>query len=93
MTVISFNKKRQKPTSLNYDEKTGEPLYPYHPNDYKHLHIVGHLFENGQYLPVKMFVAPEMIKVEQSQYLQGQHRKNVLYRGIFIGFGATIMSH
>ncbi len=38
-----------------YDKTTGVPLYPYSHNDYVEIELVGQMFENGQYLPVKVF--------------------------------------
>jgi hypothetical protein len=47
---------RQKPEKLRYDEKTGQPLYPYSPKEYDQIDIVGFRLENGEYLPTKVFV-------------------------------------
>ena len=57
MPILSFPPARQsKPTRLQYDAKTGEPLYPFAPQDYQKIEIVGFRLENGEYLPVKVFV-------------------------------------
>ena len=48
--------RRTKPTKLRYDKKTGQPLYPYAPNEYDHIDLVGFRLENGEYLPTKVFV-------------------------------------
>jgi hypothetical protein len=50
------SRKRTKPEALAYDPHTGEPLYPYAPDEYEQLHIVGHRLENGESLPVKLFI-------------------------------------
>jgi hypothetical protein len=49
-------KQRAKPAKLRYDEKTGQPLYPYAPNECDQIDLVGFRLENGEYLPTKVFV-------------------------------------
>jgi hypothetical protein len=49
-------RKRTKPDKLAYDPHTGQPLYPYAPDAYEQLHIVGHRLENGEHLPIKIFI-------------------------------------
>lgn len=57
MNIINLStKQRTKPTKLRYDEKTGQPLYPYAPNEYDQIDLVGFRLENGEYLPTKIFV-------------------------------------
>lgn len=58
MPILSFPPaQRPKPARLQYDAKTGEPLYPFAPQDYQKIEIVGFRLENGEYLPVKIFVS------------------------------------
>ena len=75
---------------LRYGAKTGEPLYPYAEHAYKHLHIVGHLFEDGKYLPVKLFVAPEMIQTEQGACWRKQSEKRGIRKGFWRGFACIV---
>jgi hypothetical protein len=84
MGIIPFHKPAS-PQQLNKDTKTGEPLYPYRPDEYQHLHIVGHLFQNGQYLPVKVFVAPEMVRGAQAAYWRGEAKRREFARGVWCG--------
>jgi hypothetical protein len=53
---VSILKFPAKPTKLRYDEKTGQPLYPYAPNEYDQIDLVGFRLENGAYLPTKISV-------------------------------------
>jgi hypothetical protein len=66
-----------------------QTLYPYRQEDYQHLHIVGHLFQNGQYLPVKVFVAPAMAESAQQSYWRQQSeqqgRRKGFWRGVLVG--------
>ncbi len=53
MTIMNLSsRKRTKPEALAYDPHTG----PYAPDEYEQLHIVGHRLENGEALPVKVFI-------------------------------------
>ncbi len=90
MGVIPFQKSKQ-PTPLQHDRKSGEPLYPYRADEYQHLHIVGHLFQNGQYLPVKVFVAPEMIQTEQGNYWRKQSEKRGARKGFWRGMAVGVV--
>ncbi len=57
MSIIKFpTRLRTKPTKLRYDKKIGQPLYPYVPNEYDQIDLVGFRLENGEYLPTKVFV-------------------------------------
>jgi hypothetical protein len=69
---------------LARDSKTGEALYPYAPSQYREMHIVGHLFENGQYLPVKIFVAPEMTRPAQTRIWERMALRRAFWRGMGI---------
>ncbi len=53
MSILKFP---TKPTKLRYDEKTGQALYPYAPNEYDQIDLVGFRLENGEYLPTKVSV-------------------------------------
>ncbi len=63
------------------------PAYPYAPHEYQHLHIVGHLHNNGQYLPVKVFIAPEMVQVEQGNHWQRAAEQRGVMKGLWRGIG------
>jgi hypothetical protein len=53
VTIMNLSsRKRTKPEALAYDPHTG----PYAPDEYEQLHIVGHRLENGEALPVKVFI-------------------------------------
>lgn len=74
---------RSQPAApLQYDAQTGEALYPYAPGAYRNLHIVGHLFENGEYLPVKVFVAPEIIRTAQHTLQHQLAEQRAFWRGV-----------
>jgi hypothetical protein len=82
----------QSAPTLRYDAHTGEPLYPYAPAAYRELHIVGHLFENGEYLPVKVFIAPEIIRTAQSALQRRQAEKRGFWRGVWLASaGSAVM--
>jgi hypothetical protein len=85
MGVIQFPQDPATPTPTPHTPKGAEPVYPYAPHEYKHLHIVGHLYDNGQYLPVKVFVAPEMIRVEQGSYWRREAERRGVRKGIIWG--------
>lgn len=57
MNIINLSiKEPTKPKKLRYDEQTGQPLYPYAPNEYEQIDLVGFRLENGEYLPTKVFM-------------------------------------
>ena len=88
MGVIQFPHDPSTPTPAPHTPTKGaEPVYPYAPHEYKHLHIVGHLYDNGQYLPVKVFVAPEMIRVEQGNYWRREAERRGINKGMWRGIG------
>lgn len=75
------------------DPQTGEALYPYAPGQYREMHIVGHLFENGHYLPVKVFVAPEMIRPAQTRAWERIALRRAFWRGVGIAsIGWTLLA-
>ena len=85
MGVIQFPHDPNTSTPAPHTPNGAEPVYPYAPHEYKHLHIVGHLYDNGQYLPVKVFVAPEMIRVEQGNYWRREAERQGIRKGIIWG--------
>ncbi len=57
MSILKFpTRHRTKPQELRYDEKTGQPRYPYAPNEYDQIDLVGFRLENGEHLPTKISV-------------------------------------
>lgn len=64
----------QKPVQHDAN-RSGETLYPYEPTEYQQLHIVGHTLENGEHLPIKVFVdnytMPGVLPFNQPSYWKG----------------------
>jgi hypothetical protein len=56
MHIASIPHNPAKPENVRYDAKTGEPLYPFAPQHYDRIDLVGFRLENGEYLPTKIFV-------------------------------------
>ena len=89
MGIIRFPQDPPHPNPPEHLTGSAEQPYPYLPEAYRHLHIVGHLHENGRYLPVKVFVAPELVQAEQQYYWHKLGERCGTQKGFYRGLSVA----